>query len=67
MKRIKLFEDYSENGSIYRSEGEEKSLISKLNDDVEFMNKIKEGIKYAAGKYNVDPNTIWSSLKGLIH
>lgn len=38
-------EDYSDNGMVYTSQHNEKPLIAKLEEDTEFMDKIKEGIR----------------------
>ena len=62
MKHVKLYEDYSDNGMVYPSQHNEKPLITKLEEDTEFMDKIKDGIRYAMDKYNVDANKVWDAL-----
>ena len=59
-------EDYTEHGKIWRSETDEKPLGHSLQEDSEFQNLIKAGIKYAMNKYKKDANDIWDALKSTI-
>ena len=63
MNHIKLFEDYTENGRVWRSKTDEKPLGHSLQEDPEFQNLIKAGIRYAMNKYKKDANDIWDALK----
>ena len=56
MEDIKNFKDFFN----------ESLDTNKLNDDAEFNSKIKGAVKYDMNKYDVDANTVWSSLGKLI-
>lgn len=62
-----LNEDYSENGFTWKSKSDVKPLTHKLQEDTEFNNLIKAGIRYAMNKYKVDANDVWDALKSNIH